>query len=165
MKNKSKQPYAKPKGHPVLNLSGKAIGELVKEFMTKGKSIKFRSKGQSMHPIIKEEDLITVSPYIRKVPVSGDIIAYINPETEKMIIHRLIKITPDTFTAKGDNCLHHDSSHDRSNILGYVSQINQKKFKSNALLSHPIKKTLIFLSSIGIIFILNKFLKRIQLVL
>lgn len=149
----------------MLNLSGKALGELVKEFMTNKKSIKFRTKGHSMIPVILQGDIITISPYGKGTPVQGDIVAYINPETQGLIVHRLIKIARSAFVAKGDNCRHKDAVYGTNLILGYVQQINKKNSMRNKLLISPFKKTLAILSTIGLFFIINKFLKRIQLLI
>ncbi len=162
MKNNSKQQYLSQKSHLVLNLSSKAIGELVREFMQKGKTLKFKTKGHSMKPFIKEGDLITIAPYIKRFPHSGDIVAYINPITKKLIIHRLLKISEHTFIAKGDNCRHNDTIYETTCIMGYVSQINEKVSMDNPWLLPLAKKIMVLLSRMGLLFILNKFLKRIK---
>lgn len=161
MKNNSQQPYSKPKSHPVLNLSSKAIGELVKEFMQKGKNLKFKTKGDSMRPMIKDGDIITVSPYVQRSPDSGDVVAYLHPLTKGLIVHRIIKISKKSFIAKGDSCRNNDTIHETTCIMGYVSQINEQVSMINTWLLPPLKKILVFLSRIRLLFIFNKFLQRI----
>lgn len=155
--------YTSPKSHLVLNLSSKAIGELVEEFMQKEKTIKFKTKGHSMRPIISEGDIITLSPYIQRSPNSGDIVAYIDSFSKGLIIHRLIRFSKSTFIAKGDNCRNNDAIHSKKCILGYVSQINQKVSIRNKLLLPSLKRVLTLFSTISLFFLLNKFLKRFQL--
>ncbi|MCD4720394.1 MAG: S24/S26 family peptidase [Desulfobacula sp.] len=162
MKNKSPDTCSIVKDHGVLNLSSRSLGKLVKEFTQKRKKIKFKAKGHSMKPFIKEGDTITISPYIDLYPVPGDIVAYLNSVTDKLIIHRIMKISGNSFIAKGDNCFNNDIVHGINCIIGYVSQINGNSFIKKNLISSPFKRVLTAFSAIGLIFYLNKFLKKIE---
>lgn len=161
LKNRSERPYLKPKSNPVLELSGKALGELVNEFMRNKKAIKFTTKGHSMAPIINQGDIVTISPYLHRSPDPGDIVAYLHPQTRGLIIHRLIKITPESFVAKGDNCRNNDNACKTEYIIGHVSQINKKDSLKNTFLHSTFKKIITCVSTVGLFYALNKCLKRI----
>jgi len=162
LKNKLPVTCSIVKGHSVLNLSSKSLGKLVKDFTQKKNKIKFKTKGHSMKPLIKEGDMITISPYIDLYPSPGDIVAYLNLITEKLIIHRIMKISGNSFIAKGDNCFNNDMIHGTNCIIGYVSQINGNSFIKKNLISYPCKRGLAIFSAIGLIFYLNKILKKIK---
>ncbi len=79
-----------------------------------------------MFPIIKDGDIITVSP-LSGVPIrSGDIIAFIHPQTEKLVVHRLIDTREKVFLTKGDNSLETDGDIPGTHILGKLNLIEKK---------------------------------------
>ena len=110
-----------------LKLSGKALGVFVRAFVEKGAAIQFRARGNSMFPFIKDGDVVTVLPYGDKTPEPGDVAAFIDSDTEKLIVHRILSFHSNNFTAKGDNCLRTDAKQPQNNILGYISKINHRK--------------------------------------
>ena len=84
-------------------LSGEAISELMKAVLEKGRSFRFRAKGISMFPFLREGDQVTfVSVRGRKVQI-GDIVSFIHPESKKFTVHRIIKRVGNQLLIKGDN--------------------------------------------------------------
>jgi signal peptidase I len=60
------------------------------ELLRHGKNIRFKAPGRSMHPSIKDGDIITVVP-IRSLDVdTGDVIMY--RSTHNVIVHRVVRI-------------------------------------------------------------------------
>jgi len=114
------------KPHEELILSAHALGELLQAFMDRGLPLRFRVKGYSMAPFIKDGDVIIVSPLKTTSLRTGHIVAYSDPETKKVRVHRVIKIMGNHFMIKGDNASVMDGIISQKNILGYVSQLERK---------------------------------------
>jgi len=108
-----------------VSLSGTAVIALLSAVHEKGADFRFRAPGTSMSPVIRDGDIITLSPPKGIKPVSGDILAFRHPETGKLIVHRVIGVSSDTFLAKGDNSQDPDGHIPLSNILGVVTRVER----------------------------------------
>lgn len=86
-----------------LSLSGKALLELMSAILAKGCSFRFRARGWSMNPFIHDGDVICVSPFQGKKPNIGDMVAYIQPISKKLIAHRLVRRQGNNWLILGDN--------------------------------------------------------------
>jgi hypothetical protein len=86
-----------------LKLSGPALVELLRAVLDKGVPFRFRAKGFSMTPFIKDGDVIKVFPLEGSRPRLGDIVAFTHPVTRSLSIHRMIGKKGDDFILKGDN--------------------------------------------------------------
>jgi signal peptidase I len=106
-------------------LSGAALTGLLKAVLAKGASLRFRAKGFSMSPFIKDGDVITVSPLQNTLLRIGDIVAFIHPETGKLIVHRLVKRIDNSYFITGDNILQRDDLIPKKNILGRVTKLER----------------------------------------
>ena len=56
-----------------------------------------------MAPFIRDGDVITVAPFKDKVPRIGEVLAFIHPETGKLVVHRTVARYGDAFLMQGDN--------------------------------------------------------------
>jgi len=85
--------------------------------------------GSSMYPTLKELDIIEYAPYQGTSPKRGDIIVIQrHKESEKIIIHRVIKVSPDGIRTQGDNSCFLDLwTLQHSEILGYITNVRRKK--------------------------------------
>ena len=108
-----------------LSLSGPALIQLLRAVLGKGAPARFRAKGFSMSPFIKNEDVVTISPLQHKRPGLGDIIAFVHPETEGLCIHRIVRKKDGIYVTKGDNISETDECVPRENILGFVTRVER----------------------------------------
>jgi len=108
-----------------ISLSGTAVIALLEAVHEKGADFRFRASGTSMYPLIRDGDIITISPPKGIQPVSGDILAFRHPEKGNLIIHRVIGISQGSFQAKGDNSLDPDGPIPVSSILGVVTRVER----------------------------------------
>jgi len=109
-----------------LSLSGQVIIELIKAVHEKGRPFRFCAKGFSMSPFVKDEDMITVAP-VKKFPVRlGDIVAFVHPETKRLVVHRTIKKKGDYFVIRGDNAPSEDGIIPAANILGRITKVERE---------------------------------------
>ncbi len=66
-----------------LKLSGPDLIELLQAVLDKGVPFRFRAKGFSMTPFIKDGDVITIFPLEGSRPRLGDIVAFTHPVTDE----------------------------------------------------------------------------------
>jgi len=105
---------------------GEVLPELVKEVVSKGVECRLQVKGYSMSPFIKDGDTITISPVSGSLPRFGDVIAFIHPRTEKLLIHRVVWKSGDTYLLKGEGALEPDGLIKKENVLGLVTKVERK---------------------------------------
>lgn len=124
--------------------------ELLKAVLKKGKLFRFQAPGFSMYPFIKNNDIITVAPPAIRRPGTGDIVAYVHPEIEKLIVHRVIQCSDNAFLIKGDNTSIPDGLVPRENIFGTVIRVERAGRNAVAGLSYG-RKAIALMSRYGIL--------------
>ncbi len=107
-----------------IPLSSAALIALLSAVHEKGADFRFRATGMSMYPTIRDGDIITVSPLLRVEPSAFDIVAFRHPANQKLIVHRIIALSPDSFLAKGDNS-EPDGTIPRSHLLGVITKVER----------------------------------------
>ena len=108
-----------------LSLSGPALVQLLRAVLGKGAPVRFRAKGFSMSPFIKNEDMVTLSPLQAASPGMGDVIAFVLQGTDKLCVHRVVGKKGDFYVTKGDNTSEADESVPKENILGFVTRVER----------------------------------------
>ena len=111
--------------HRELNLSAPDMVGLLRDVLGKGASFRFKAKGFSMTPIIKDGDIITVSPCLSAGLRSGDIAAFAHPVTDRLVVHRIVGIRGGSFFVKGDNNEDFDGLIPGSHVLGRITRIER----------------------------------------
>jgi hypothetical protein len=86
-----------------LPLSGQALIGLMQEVLGKGRPFRFRAKGWSMSPLIRDRDVITITPIPQKTPGVGEIVAFIHPVFQKLVVHRVVGRKGASWLILGDN--------------------------------------------------------------
>jgi len=133
-----------------LSLSGQALLELLQAVLGRGLPFRFRAKGASMFPFIRDGDIITVSPLSGSVPCIGDVLAFAHPETGKLLVHRIVGVKGNFFLPKGDNTLDTDGFVPKEGILGCVTNV-ERDGKVRLLGFGPERLLIACLSRIGIL--------------
>lgn len=109
-----------------LSISGNALVELMTAVLAKGCEFRFRARGFSMSPFIYNGDVICVSAYNNSHPSVGQIVAYLQPATGKLVVHRLVKRQGGDWLITGDNTPQGDYDRiPRSNLIGKVTRIER----------------------------------------
>ena len=107
-----------------LNLSNDALLSLMTAVLEKGLPFRFRARGWSMSPFIKDGDVITVCPFKDSEPGLGDVIAFTHPVKYRVIVHRVIGKDGAGLKIHGDSL---DDNSDEiiplENLLGKVTEI------------------------------------------
>jgi hypothetical protein len=106
-----------------LSLSGASLTALMSSVLAKGKAFRFRAKGSSMSPFVKDGDVITISPLSAGELRTGEVVAFLHPKTGHVAVHRIVRAAPDSFLLRGDNSQDADGALTRERILGIVTEV------------------------------------------
>ncbi|MDD1701597.1 MAG: S24/S26 family peptidase [Methanoregula sp.] len=108
-----------------LSLSGPALAGLTREILDRGLLFRFTAPGTSMSPFIRDRDVITLAPFQSASCRPGDVVAFVRPGTERLVVHRVIQMTGDGCFIKGDNTPENDGEIPCSCILGKVVRVER----------------------------------------
>ena len=123
-----------PESSPALNiikgselpLSGQVLVELMRAVLTKGAPFRFRARGWSMAPFIRDGDIICVSPLPEAGPAMGEVVAFIRAGTGQLVVHRVIGRERGAYAIQGDNTPGKaDATVSQEDILGRVTRITR----------------------------------------
>jgi signal peptidase I len=105
--------------------SGPDLVQLLRALLGKGTPVRFKAKGFSMSPFIKNEDVVTITPVQGEWLSLGEIIAFIHPETEGLCIHRIVRKEDGFYVTKGDNRSETNEWVPIGNLLGSVTKVER----------------------------------------
>lgn len=109
-----------------LPLSGLALLELMRAVLAKGVPFRFKARGWSMAPFIRDGDVITISPPGGSLPGIGKVVAFIRPEDGKLVVHRIVGRQGAAVLIQGDNVTSlPDGIVPQENLLGRVMRIER----------------------------------------
>ena len=132
----------------LLLVPGPALTELLRATLAEGMPLRFRARGFSMDPFIRDDDVITVSPLADHSPGPGDVVAFIQGNAERLLVHRVIRTRGSSYVIKGDNSAGADGLIPGANILGWVKSVERNN--QRVLLGFGPERVLIaFLSRLG----------------
>jgi hypothetical protein len=104
--------------------------ELSQEMFDRGKAIRFRAHGRSMHPFIKDGDILIVEPMNGTLANTGDVIFYRLP-FGPLVAHRLIRVEHHENTivliTKGDSLNYYDTPIPAKQVIGKVVCVDGQK--------------------------------------
>ena len=107
-----------------LPLSGSALLELIKAILARDVPVRFRALGSSMEPFIKSGDVITVAPLHNHHPRIGQVVAFIHPESNKLVVHRVVAKKDDDVFIQGDSDHNFpDGLVPKENLIGSVTRL------------------------------------------
>lgn len=109
-----------------ISFSSPALIELIESVLSKGASFRFQVKGFSMVPFIRDNDVVTISAICNSSIGFGQPVAFINPCSGKLTIHRVIGKNNNAYLVKGDSIFKIDGFVPRENILGVITGIDRK---------------------------------------
>ncbi|MCJ7644034.1 MAG: S24/S26 family peptidase [Candidatus Aminicenantes bacterium] len=109
-----------------LSLSGESLLGLLEAVLAKGVPFRFRARGFSMSPLIKDGDVLTVAPRGEARLRPGDTVAFINPLNGKPAVHRIIRLDRGFVVVKGDNVAEPDGLVPERVVLGIVTAVERR---------------------------------------
>ena len=105
----------------VLRLSGEQFQEILDAVLSRGASARFQARGFSMHPFIRDFDVVTVSPLPRRSLRAGDVIAFRQPCSGSLVLHRIQRVGPEGLLVRGDNLPAPDGLVSVHDVIGLVT--------------------------------------------
>jgi len=119
--------------------------KILKDKLARESLFRFKTKGYSMHPFIREGDSVVIAPLSSKRPHLGDIVAMVHPISGRLFIHRIVRKEGTYVITRGDNAVCADGRIPGQFIFGSVTRI-ERNGKSLSLGLGP-ERTLIALLS------------------
>jgi signal peptidase I len=114
----------------------KTLGLLVETVIGRGRNFTFRVKGNSMHPLIRNGDVITLMRASPEELVLGDVVAYVERWSGRLAVHRIIWKRRGAYYIKGDNAAGVVTISEPKAILGRVCTVMRRQRRVTIGLGH-----------------------------
>jgi hypothetical protein len=121
----SDQPQAFVQRDENSTLSGPVLTELLRAVLDRGEPFWFEAPGFSMSPFIQNGDTITVTPLAGGSPGRGEVVAFLRPDSDKLVVHRVVGQRGDMFLVRGDNGGEECDLVPVASILGHVTRVER----------------------------------------
>jgi GNAT superfamily N-acetyltransferase len=109
-----------------LSVSNASQLELLLAMKERGVSLKTRVRGFSMVPFVRDLDVLTIAPLSSGRPRLGEVVAFKQPGTGRLALHRIIKQTASGWLVKGDSSRKPDGEVSADLILGRVTSVERR---------------------------------------
>jgi signal peptidase I len=111
-----------------LGLGGQDFAALAGEILGRGEALRFRAKGASMRPFIRDGDLVEVRPIGATSVRRGDVVLF-RAEGGRALAHRVVRVVGDdrreALVTKGDSITWCDGPISREQVLGRVVAVER----------------------------------------
>lgn len=111
----------------ILNLKREDFASIAQEVLGRGRILRFKAKGGSMSPFIRNGDVLEVAPFKGKINL-GDIILY-HSSCGSPVIHRVIQRRKESIITKGDSVPGSDQPMLFKQVLGRVVAIEKNGWR------------------------------------
>jgi len=132
-----------------LRIAGAPMIDLIRDVIGRGASIKVIASGCSMAPLPA------------RAPECGDVVAFKFPQTDRMMIHRVIEVHRVRYLVKGDYLSGPDCLIAKSDILGLLSRVERAGSRVRIGIG-PGKALISYLSARSVLFPLLSLAYRIR---
>lgn len=106
-------------------LPNNGFAELMTAVLKKGKPFRFQAAGVSMCPFIRSGDVITIEPVPGLIHF-GEVLAFRQPVTDKLAVHRVVGRGRKGLLLKGDNSCHCDGWVSLDKIIGRINKVEHR---------------------------------------
>jgi len=126
-----------------VRCEGPDFEELAVHLLGSGRTLRFRARGSSMYPLVRDGDILNVRPTGNRPVAVGDIVLYRSSQ-RGIVVHRVVGIHREgekaTLRIKGDAAGPADPRVPESQILGRVVGIERqgRKFAPGGRLSRDL---------------------------
>ena len=93
--------------------------EVIADLLARGHSVRFRARGHSMHPIIRNDDYLLVAPSTRCE--CGDVVLTLS--SRGLTAHRVVRLEDGVVITRGDNAPGDDEV---GKVLGVVTHVERE---------------------------------------
>ncbi len=126
----------------------------MKSVLARGLPFRFRVRGWSMSPFIRDHDVITVAPLGSRPAQTGEVVAFVSPADERLVVHRVVGRLGTELLVQGDNLAREaDSPIPESRVLGRVKRVERNGKPVRVGLGAE-RRALAFLSRKGLLAVL-----------
>jgi phage repressor protein C with HTH and peptisase S24 domain len=94
---------------------------LILDLLARGHAVQFRARGDSMHPVIRDNDLLHVEP--ARHFVRGDVVLVL--AERGLTAHRVVSRRGTTIVTRGDNAPGADDPCEAVRVLGKVTSVDR----------------------------------------
>jgi len=122
---------SRPKTVDDLLIFGADSHALLCDILGKGVPLRFKARGSSMSPFIKNGDVLSIYPKLNNTCENGDVVAYRQGMQNKIVIHRIIGVKNGCYMLKGDNTAGNADLVCEKDLLGYVSKVERNGKKAH----------------------------------
>ena len=116
-----------PEKTEILNLKREDFASIAHEVLDRGRALRFKAKGGSMSPFIRNGDVMEVVPVKGKINF-GDIILY-HSSCGSPVIHRVIQRNKESIITKGDSVPSSDHQVLFKHVLGRVVAVEKNGWR------------------------------------
>lgn len=109
------------------------------QLLRDGVAVEITAYGISMYPLLWPGDKLFINP--TTTFERGDIVVF--ERADKLVAHRLIRLTDDNALCKGDSLLYHDQLISRADVLGVVTSRTRSKTVSTSQIQFRLAKALL----------------------
>ncbi|PYQ27037.1 MAG: hypothetical protein DMF56_22055 [Acidobacteria bacterium] len=92
---------------------------MIIDLLGRGHAVRFRAAGDSMHPLVRDNDYLHVEPAAKLRIRRGDVVLTLAPRG--LTAHRVMNWDDATLVTRGDNQRLHDTPVVRAHVLGVVT--------------------------------------------
>ena len=114
-------PYSRLATGDALEISREQLQELLDAVLSRGRPLRFRARGFSMGPLVRDRDAITISPLAGRAPCTGDIIACRHPQGRRVVVHRVRAVRAGGLLVQGDSASLPDGLIPLDDVLGLLT--------------------------------------------
>lgn len=101
------------------------LGMLLCAVMKKGRPFRFKARGSSMRPLIRNRDVLTVSPLLSGSISPGDVVAILIPDDGRLLVHRVIALDKGKVVVRGDSNHYMEGSFGLKDVVGKVTRVER----------------------------------------
>lgn len=112
-----------------VRCGGTDFEELAVQLLEAGHALRFRARGSSMYPLVRDGDILEVCPVRHAVIDVGDVVLYRSPHSG-IVVHRVVDMRRHDengiLLLKGDSARTTDPQVQESQVLGRVVSIERR---------------------------------------
>lgn len=112
-----------------LSVNAEGFAELCSDFLTMGKSVRFTAHGSSMHPLVRNGDILLVEPsWNNSLRVGAIVLCRVS--SGRVVVHRVIHKRRNqhefVYLIQGDNIKESDGWFSSKDIIGKIVSIERQ---------------------------------------
>ncbi len=117
------------------------------EALSRGTHVRITATGSSMHPFIRDGDIVELAPTSSRGPAVGQVV-FVRRADGTYLLHRVVAVRGDRFYLRGDAQKGKEGPFSKDQLVGFVASV-QRGGKLIRLESLPWRLTALLWSNMG----------------